>query len=167
MDFKQRLEKATERGQRARTANAREQAARALSAAEFDRLHANYRIALCEQIENRLRQLADHFPGFQFDLIVSDRGWGASVHRDDVGRGPRGQRDNFFSHLEMVVSPHGQYHILELRAKGTIRNKEIFNRCEYQLLNEVDIDRLVDLVELWALQYVEQFAAQDGTASNP
>lgn len=160
MDFMRRLEKATERGQRTRNAKAREAAAQALSEAEFQRLHADGRLALSEHIESRLRQLAEHFLGFRFDLVVSDFGWGAAVQRDDIGRGADGRRANFFSRLEIVVSPCSEYHVLELRAKGTIRNKEIFNRSKYQLLAEVDIERFVELVELWVLEFTELFAAQ-------
>ena len=160
MDFQERLIKASERGQRTRDSKAREKAEVALSEEAFKRLYSKYRLALSEHIENCLQQMADHILGFQFETVVGDRGWGATVSRDDVGRGAGRKRDNFFSRLEMVVSPYGPYHVLELVAKGTIRNKEIYSRNHYQLLADIDIESFTEFVDLWVLEYAELFAAR-------
>jgi hypothetical protein len=59
----------------------------------------------------------------------------------------------------MVVSPHNKYHVLEVIAKGTIRNKEVFSRSHYQRLGEADLDRFHELIEGWVIDYAELFAA--------
>ena len=48
--------------------------------------------------------LPDHFPGFRFETIVGDRGWGAAVSRDDAGRSPSEARISF-SPMEMTFRP--------------------------------------------------------------
>ena len=45
---------------------------------------------------------------------------------------PRGQRKSDFSRLEMTVQPHSPLHVVELTAKGTIHNKEVFNRSHFE-----------------------------------
>ena len=96
MDFRERLHRASERGQRARDTQAREAAAKALSEEECRRLHSSYRLALCDYIEKCLHDLADNFPGFRVETIVDDAGWGSTAVRDDVGLARR-RADNFFS----------------------------------------------------------------------
>ena len=157
-DFSKRLEKAIERGQRASDAHARAEAEKALSEQELRRLHSEYRLELSERIESCLKTLPSHFPGFRFETVVSDRGWGAAVSRDDVDlRAGRG-RTNFFSRLEMVIRPRGEYNVLDLAAKATVRNKEFFNRSHYQRLAEVDIESFQELIDLWVLEYAELYA---------
>jgi hypothetical protein len=157
MEFRERLQKAAERGKQARDTRHQEAAARAMSEEECRRLHLTHRMALAEHIEQRLVDLAENIPGFRFETIVSDEGWGAAVSRDDVGLA-EGRRRNFFSRLQLVVSPFNKYHVLELVAKGTVRNKETFSRNHYQRLSEVDVESFRELVELWVLDYAEQFA---------
>jgi hypothetical protein len=158
MDFRERLQRAAIRGQQSRDEKARAEAAKALSEEECRRLHSNYRLVLNEHIESCLKQLAENFPGFNFEAVVSDKGWGAAVRRDDFGMSGR-RRDNLFSRLEILVSPHNQYHVLEIVAKGAIRNKESFSRNHYQLLKDADLDAFRNLVEQWTLDYAEQYAA--------
>ena len=161
MDFKDRLQRATERGHQAKDAAAREAAAKALSDEECRRLHSGYRLQLTEHIESCLRQLADNFPGFNFETVVDENGWGAAIRRDDLAI-KAGRRDNLFSRLSMTVSPYSDYHVIELKAKGAIRNKENFTRNHYQLLKDADLDSFNQLIEQWTLDYAEQFAASDG-----
>lgn len=161
MDFKQRLHKATERGQRTRDTKALKEAAKALSEEECKRLHSKFRLSVTDHIEHCLSELADEILGFHFELVVDERGWGATVSRDDIGRGADGKRDNFYSRLEFVVSPFGKYNVLELVAKGTIRNKEVLNRNYYELLDDVDVDSFTERIDLWVLEYVEMYAAGD------
>jgi hypothetical protein len=158
MNFRERLHRATERGQRARDAEAREAAARALSEEECRRLHSSHRMALLDHIESRLEELADNFPGFRVESVVDTNGWGSVARRDDVGIAD-GRSENFFSRLQILVSPHNKYHVLDVTAKGTIRNKETFSRNYYQRLNEVDVDRFRELIEEWVLEYAELYAA--------
>ncbi len=160
-DFDERLGKAIDRGQRASDNRARAEAEKALSEQELRRLHSQYRLELSEHIEKCLKTLPRHFPGFRFETIVSDRGWGAAVSRDDVDlRGGRG-RTNYFSRLEMVIRPQGEYNVLDLAAKATVRNKEFFNRSHYERLAEVDIESFQELIDLWVLEYAELYARKN------
>jgi hypothetical protein len=160
MDFRERIQKAAERGMQARESRQHAAAAKALSEEECRRLHLQHRLALTEHIEERLRDLVENFPGFRVETVVDADGWGAAVSRDDVGVA-EGRRRNFYSRLQLVVSPFNKYHVLELVAKGTVRNKESFSRCHYQRLAEVDVESFRELVELWILDYAEQFASAD------
>ena len=161
MKFQDRLQKAIDRGHRSRDERQREQAAEALSEEECKRLHSQYRLELTEHIEKVLHQLSDQFPGFQLETVMGDRGWGAAVVRDDVNLGRRNERDNLYSRLELVVRRYGPHQVLDLAAKGTARNKEIFKRNHFQGLSEVDLDGFHELVDLWVLQYAEQYAAME------
>jgi len=160
MEFEQRLQKAVQRGKQRREAEARAEAQRAMTEEEMRRLHREYRLKLTEHIERVLHQLCDQFPGFRFSTVVDESGWGAAVSRDDVGLG-RKQRRNYYSRLEMKVPPLNQYHVLDLSAKATIRNKEIFNRNRYEALDEVDLQSFNELIDLWVLEYAEHFAADE------
>ncbi len=158
-DFQKRLEKAIERGQRASNARARASAEKAITEKELAQLHRRYRLELSEVIENCLRKLADHFPGFRFQTIVGEAGWGAGISRDDIAVRSR-SRTNFFSRLEMVIRPASSYHVLDLAAKATIRNKELFNRSHFQRLTEVDLTSFTEMIDLWVLEYAELYAAK-------
>ncbi|TWU11867.1 hypothetical protein CA54_06790 [Symmachiella macrocystis] len=158
MDFEKRLERAIERGQHQGDVQAREDAQRKLGEAELKQLHIKYQLELSEQIEDCLRKLADHFPGFRFNTATDERGWGATISRDDL-LVEDGRRANSFSRLEMVISPFASVHILELRAKGTIHNKELFRRTRYQMLVEADPESFRQLIDMWVLEYAELYAS--------
>ena len=158
MDFKERLQRATERGLQARDAEARRAAAQAMSEEEWRRLHSDYRLTLTEHIETCLKQLAENFPGFRFETVVDEKGWGAAISRDDLML-QGGRRTNLFSRLTMTISPHNDYYVLELVAKGAVRNKENFSRSHYQLLKDVEMEGFVQLIEQWTLDYAELYAA--------
>jgi hypothetical protein len=160
MDFNQRLEKAIERGQRTGSAKARAAEEKALSEKELQRLHRQYCLQLSEYIEGCLKKLADHFPGFRFETIVGQRGWGAGISRDDIRLQKSGRRDSLFSRLEMVVRPISTYFVLDLAAKATIGNKELFNRSHFQRLAEVDATSFTEMIDLWVLEYAELYAAK-------
>jgi hypothetical protein len=159
MDFQQRLEKAIQRGQRAHDADQRARAEQALGEEELKRLHSQYRLELSEHIERCMRQLPQHFPGFRYEGIVGSRGWGAAISRDDLSLNV-GRRENLFSHLEVAVRPFSSAHVLELAAKGTVRNKEIFNRSQFQMLAHADVASFQDLIDRWILEYAELYAAK-------
>jgi hypothetical protein len=158
MSFRERLQRAHERGKQARAAHLNEAAAKALSEEECRRRHSEYRLALTDHMERCLRDLADNVPGFRFETIVDERGWGAAVGRDDISISG-GRRANLFSRLQLLVSPFSKYHVLELVAKGTVRNKEVFSRNHYQRLADVDLESFRELIELWVLDYAEFYAA--------
>ena len=159
MDFEQRLQRAIQRGEQSREAKEREEAGRAMSEEECKRLHTKYRLELSEHIEHNLQQLPDHFPGFRFESIVGERGWGAGVHRDDVGLGD-GSRRSLYSRLEITVRPYSALHVIDVAAKGTIRNREVFNRNQYQKLAEADAQALRDAIDLWIFEYAERYSAE-------
>lgn len=160
MDFDERLQKAIKRGQRTGDARAEAEAEKAITEQELRRLHAQYRLELSEHIESCLKKLCQHFPGFQFETVVSDRGWGAAVSRDDVGLEARRRRTNYFSRLEVLIRPVSKYFVLELAGKGTIRNKEYFNRSHYERLADVDLASFTEMIDHWVLEYAQLFAAK-------
>ena len=157
MDFKERLHRATERGQQSKDAVAAEAAAKAMSEEECRRLHSQHRRELTDHIESCLHQLADNFPGFNFETVVDDKGWGAALRRDDLSINA-GKRDNLFSRLSMTISPYSDYKVLDLKAKGAVRNKENFSRNHYELLKDADLDTFKQLIEQWTLDYAENYA---------
>lgn len=157
MNFRERLQRASERGKLARAAQLNEAAAKALSEEECRRRHSQYRLELADHIENCLREMGDNFPGFRFETVV-DGGWGAAVSRDDI-RITSGKRDNFFSRIQIVVSPYNTYHVLDIAAKGTVRNKEVLSRNHYQRLAEADLQSFRELIEQWVLEYAELYSA--------
>jgi hypothetical protein len=160
MDFQQRLQKAIERGERASDARARAEAEQAITEKELQRLHSQYRLELSERIESCLQQLVDHFPGFRLETVMDDRGWGAAVSRDDIRlKSPR-ERSSCFSRLEMLIRPISAYHVLDLSAKATICNREVFNRSHYQRLPEVDLTSFTEMIDNWSLEYAELYATQ-------
>jgi hypothetical protein len=160
MDFEKRLQKAIERGQQVGDAKGRADAERALSEDDLRNLHSQYRLQLSEHIESCLRQLADHLPGFRFSSIMTPEGWGASISRDDLESNRGNRIASYFSRLEMVIRPFSPVHIVELSAKGTIRNKEIFHRNHFQQLTLVDLHAFTELIDMWTLEYAEQYASR-------
>ncbi len=163
MSFEDRLQKAIQRGQRRGQAKAREAEAQALTEEELKRLHSQHRLQLSEYIEKCVHQLPNVFPGFRYGTIFGDRGWGAACSRDDLRLTGGGRRENDYSRLELTVRPFSSLHVLELAAKGTVRNKEIFNRNRFEKLEDADVDDFAELVDVWVLEYAELYAASDAT----
>ncbi|HEY1603072.1 MAG TPA: hypothetical protein VGG64_25940 [Pirellulales bacterium] len=155
MDFEKRLQEAISRGQQQHAAKSQTQAQQAVSEEELRRLHSQYRLELSDHIEQAVRRLPDHFLGFRYESLSGDRGWGGAISRDDVRRG-----GNSFSRLEVAVRPFSASHVLELTAKGTVSNKEIFNRTHFQRIWEVDLASYRQMVDLWIIEYAERYAAQ-------
>lgn len=160
MDFDKRLEKAIERGHKQRESVGRAKAEQAVSEDDLRTLHSKCRLDLSEHIEKCLKALADRFPGFRFQTVVEEDGWGARINRDDlvVDRGRRS--DNRYSRFEMLIRPFSSAHIIEMVAKGAIRNKEVISRSHYQFLSECDLDSFAELIDLWVLEYAEKYASQ-------
>ena len=144
-------------GAHARAEKAFEEAAEALSEEEQKRRHSGYRLQLTEHIEMRLKELTDSLPGFRFETVVEESGWGGAVTRDDFASG-RGKRENLFSRLRIVVSSFNEFHVVDLSAKGTVRNKENFSRNHYQAIADFDPDMFKELIDRWVLDYAEQYA---------
>lgn len=158
MDFRQRLQLAADRGKRSRAEREELAAAAALSEEECRRVHSSVRLELTEHIELCLHQLADNFPGFRYQTVMEERGWGGAVTRDDLVL-EKGQRRNAYSRLQVTVSPYNTYNVLEISAKGAVKNKENFSRQHFKKLAEVDLDDFRQLIERWVLDYAEQYAA--------
>ena len=123
-------------------------------------MHREHCLELSEYIEDCLRKLADHFPGFRFETIVDDRGWGAGISRDDIQLKPGGRRNNYFSRLEMTIRPVSSYFVLDLATKATIRNKELFRRSHFQQLTDADLTSFTEMIDLWVLEYAELYATK-------
>jgi len=162
MDFKERLGKAIDRGTNRRDQQQGKAQAQALTEEELKRLHAQYRRDLSEQVEACVDQVANHFPGFQVETIVGERGWGAAISRDDFGVNAAGRRENNYSRLEMTIRPYATYHVVDLAAKATIRNKEMFNRNHFEKIADAKVDTFRELIDTWALEFAELYAASTG-----
>ena len=160
MDFDKRLERAISRGTSTRSTRQRAQSDRELTDEQLHSEHSRCRLELSEQIEAGLRKLADYFPGFRFETVVTDDGWGARVSRDDISLGHGRSAGTEYSRLEVLVRPFGAAHIIEVVGKGSIRNKELFHRTNFQFLNQVDLQSLRNIVDLWILEYAETYAAR-------
>ncbi len=161
MEFQERLQKAIDRGARTRDEKVRQQEAEALSVEDLKRLHSQFRLPLSERVEFCLKQVAAQFPGFDFAGVLDDeRGWGGTISRDDLEITRAHGRRKLFSRLEMTVRPFASPYVLDLAAKGTVRNKEIFNRNHFQRLTEVDLDSFKELIDIWSLEYAELYAAK-------
>ncbi|MDZ4821569.1 MAG: hypothetical protein SGJ20_21620 [Planctomycetota bacterium] len=159
MEFEERLQRAIKRGSQAAETREETVRAQAMNEDQFRRLHTQYRLELCEHIERCMAKLPGYLPGFQYENVASDRGWGAGVNRDDADF-TGGRRGNVFSRLEIAVRPYSSAHVLDLNVRGTIRNKEVLNRTHFQLLQEVSLERFMELVDAWALEFAELYAAR-------
>jgi hypothetical protein len=159
MEFDQRLERAIQRGQHARDFRDRAQQAEKLSSEELRTRYSAARLELSEHIEECLRKLGDHFPGFRYEMILGEAGWGARITRDDLHFAPGRSSSTLYSRLELRITPAGSKPIIELVAKGTIRNREALSRRHYQHLDQVDTQSFAELIDLWVLEYAEQYAA--------
>ncbi|WP_339732517.1 hypothetical protein [uncultured Gimesia sp.] len=160
MDFEKRLQHAINKGRAAKNEEIQQAVGKKMSEEEFKNLHLKYRLEMTDHIDGGLRKLADHFPGFQFNTLMEEEGWGSRITRDDVSLGAGKKAQSLYTRLEMVVRPFTETHIIELVAKATIRNKETFNRSHYQFVAEADMDSFKDLVDLWILEFAEQFSFQ-------
>ena len=162
MDFNQRLERAIERGQRQRDAESRERALRAMTEEECKNIHSKTRLELSEHIEACLRKLADYFPGFDYETLMSADGWGARIRRDDLAPGAPGTKGlvHYYSHMEMLIRPYSPARIVELVGRGAIRNKEVLSRSHFQQLTQVDVESFREVIDQWILEYAERFSAR-------
>jgi hypothetical protein len=158
-DFDDRLQKAIQRGQQLRREDGASAEADAASMEQLRARHAQLRNELSEHIESCLRKLCDHFPGFEFDTVLNEKGWGARISRDDIRLG-RGTAKNEYSRLEVLVRPFSDALILEISTKGTIRNRESLNRSNFRFLREATSESLKKIVDGIALEFAEQFSSQ-------
>lgn len=158
-DFEERLQKAIDRGQRAREAEGQAAGEEQASVEDLRNLHSKLRISLSEHIEGCLKKLCDHFPGFEYSTVMNEDGWGARITRDDINLVDRTNR-SLYSRLEMLVKPFSDAHILEISTKGTIRNKESLNRNNFRFLREVEEQDLKGIIDNLVLEFAEKYSAE-------
>jgi hypothetical protein len=60
----------------------------------------------------------------------------------------------------VTVRPLSSVLVVDLAAKGTIRNKEAFVRNYYERIADTDVEKFIQLIDAWVLEYAEMFAAQ-------
>ena len=58
------------------------------------------------------------------------------------------------------MRPISSYFLLELAAKATVCNRELFRRTHYQALAEVAPTAFEEMIDLWALEYAERYARE-------
>lgn len=58
------------------------------------------------------------------------------------------------------MRPLSELYVLELVAKGTVKNREVFNRSHYQQLADVDLAAFRKLIDAWVLEYAEIYTAK-------
>lgn len=155
MDFEEKLKQAIERGHRRGEASADAQRLQKLSESEIRNRHNQIRLRVSDHIERAMRKLADHFPGFQTEILYGEKGWGAAITRDDHS----GPGRSVFSRLELFVRPLSSLGIVDVIAKGTIRNRELFSRNYYDELESTNVEKLEQMVDTWLVEYAELYAA--------
>ncbi|NND97336.1 MAG: hypothetical protein HKN47_08420 [Pirellulaceae bacterium] len=161
-DFTSRLESAIQRGKRRAEHEAHKERAKELSEEELKRLHTSYRLSLSDRIESAVARVADHFPGFRQESLFGEVGWGAACYRDDL-QIEAGRRRNLFSRLEMMIRPYSDLRVLDLKGKGTVANRELFNRSHFIPVGEADPEEFERLIDAWAIEYAEMYAAKTST----
>jgi hypothetical protein len=157
-EFEERLRQAAARGRSKASQFQSEADRKRIETEEYKRLHGQYRLVLSEQIEQVIKKLIDLFPGFRYQSVFGESGWGGACLRDDLVL-DKGRRSTMYSRFEMSVRPHNEFNVLDLQAKGTIANRELMSRSFYLPIGEVDLDRFKELIEQWALAYAELYAA--------
>ena len=159
MSFEDQLKKAISRGQQHGSSRREHKEQELLSADALKNRHNEYRLKLSDHIETGVRKLEEHFPGFTFETLFGDRGWGGAVSRDDITRGKTGKSGSFYSRLEITVRPINDYNVLNITGKGTIQNKEEFNWNFFREIPEVSLEEFKKKVDSWILVYAEKFAS--------
>jgi hypothetical protein len=158
-DFKSRFESAIERGQQRREHTADEAKRKELSEEELRRLHTSFRLSLSESIDAKIQNVIDAFPGFRQEALFGEVGWGTACYRDDLLI-RNGRRSNQYSRFEMVIRPFSDLRVLDLKGKGTVKNRELFNRTLFRNIDEVDVQEFEDVIDAWTIEYAEQYAAK-------
>ena len=158
-DFNKRLESAINRGKEVANRRASDERQREQTEEELRESHRQFRLTLCELIEKTINQLADHFPGFRSESVYDDDGWGSAAYRENLHI-ESGRRMTRFSRFEIVVRPCSDLLVLDIKGKGTVNNREVFNRSHYCKLSDVDLADFEQCVEAWSLHFAEIYAAQ-------
>ncbi len=158
-EFEDRLKAAIQRGhqrgkiEQAETANAKQQAEL------LRRQHTKIRLELSEHIESVIKKMTDYFPGFRYENVFGESGWGAACWRDNLVL-KEGSRQTHYSRFEMVIRPVNEFLVIDVHAKGTIANREVLTRNFYLPVAEADIEHFKKLIDAWALSYAELLSAR-------
>ncbi len=160
MDFEDQLENAISRGKQRSAARIDSEKQKAMTEEEIRNRHNTFRLDLSDYIENVLKKLGNHFPGFEYETIYGQRGWGGAIYRDDLALGPEGKAGSFFSRIEMTVKPLNEFKVVNITGKGTIKNKEIFTWNHFKDIAEAEQVNFHERLDAWIIQYAEQFAAR-------
>lgn len=154
MDFDKQLQSAIERGKNRGDAEAEAKREKKLSKEELRNRHTEFRLKLSEHIEHGLKKLCEHFPGFDYETIYGEKGWGGGLSRDDLNRG-----GSYFSRVEVMVRPLNEFNVVNISGKGTIHNKEVFAWNHFEEIPTSELDDFVAKIDSWILMYAEKFAA--------
>lgn len=157
-DFEERLQRAIQRGQQFKEAEGTVSGEGTATEEELRTIHSGLRNELTEHIEQCLRKLCDHFPGFEFNSVLNEKGWGARISRDDLNL-KAGVGKTEYSRLEILIRPFSDAHIVEIATKGTIRNRESLNRSNFRFLSDADLEILKQMVDSVVLEFAEQYSA--------
>ncbi len=157
-DFEERLQRAIQRGQQFKEAEGAITGTGAGTEEDLRTQHSSLRNELTEHIEGCLRKLCDHFPGFEFNSVLNEKGWGARISRDDLNL-KAGFSKTEYSRLEVLIRPFSDAHIVEIATKGTIRNRESLNRSNFRFLADAKLEILKQMVDSIALEFAEQYSA--------
>ena len=160
MDFESKLEKAIQRGQERNSSDAEQRRQKELTKEDLRNRHNQFRLELSDHIEKGLKQLDGHFPGFSYETIYGEKGWGGALSRNDLTRGKDGRAGSFFSRIETTVRPQSEYNVVNIAGKGTVFDKEYCNWNHYEDLNVADAKAFEAIIDKWILEYAEQFAAR-------
>jgi hypothetical protein len=60
----------------------------------------------------------------------------------------------------VTIRPYSALHVLELAAKGTVLNREVFNRTWFEELATANEPKFRELIDAWVLEYAELYAAR-------
>jgi hypothetical protein len=155
MSFEEQLKIAIVRGQEFGQLAKDAERARALSQEEIKNRHNSFRLELSDFIEEQLKKVSQHIPGFEYETLYGDRGWGGALARDDIMRG-----GSYYSRLEITVRPLSEFNLLNIMGKGTIRNRELLNWNYFTEIADVNLGIFREQMDLWILQYVEKFSTR-------
>ena len=159
-EFDEQLKQAIQRGLKTNEARQREAAKQQLNAEDLKRRHTEFRLGISERIEKTLQSLINQLPGFEYENIYGDRGCGGAVLRDELSIA-HGKRTNVYSRLEVTVKPFIELGIVNMNAKGTIKNKEMFTRRHHDPVQEADMDQFLTMVDRWVLEFAQLYTAAD------
>jgi hypothetical protein len=160
MEFEDKLQKAIQRGQDRTVARSSAKKQAEASKEDIRNCHNEFRLNLSDHIEKCLKQVSQHFPGFDYEILYGSKGWGGAMSRNDIDRGPDGKTGSFFSRIELTVRPQNEFNVVNITGKATIRDKELFTWNHFEDVLEAKQASMELMIDKWILQFAEQFAAR-------